>query len=294
MKQNKRLGRRLSGILPAAVFLLGGCVSLTEKTGRILDGTVFAEKTEALYREEGDRGVRVGRKRRRDGTEFIEILSGAMPNLRLYGDAPGAEGGFTLRQMDFFVSNLSGWNEFSRGILGSGTLRIAGEGAVLRLEGKPEVLDISAGKIRRQEARLTGAEALTALRNREERVRSLTEWMRQREPGREFPDQKAFEAWWKPVLFPELVRAKKRPPEWTALVPGGSAKEEGSARVRGEDVRWNIRYTEAVFPEELRPVRNSGTLLRDWEEAAGWIYFQFEWDRIMEALAFEIRLTKVK
>jgi hypothetical protein len=272
-------------------ILLGGCVSLTEQAGQVLDGTVFAEKTEALYREDT---VRVRQKRRRDGSEFIEIVTGAMPNLRLYGDVPGMEGGFTLRRLSFFAANLSGWNELSREILGSGTLRVDGDSAILRLDGKPEVLDISAGKIRRQETRLTGDQALTALRSREERIRSLTEWMRQREPGGEFPDQRAFETRWKPILFPELVRAKKRPPEWTVLNLEGSVQEGESARVVGEDVRWDIRYTKAVFPEELWPVRNSGTLLRDWEEAAGWIYFQFEWDRIMESLAAEIRLIKVK
>jgi hypothetical protein len=272
-------------------ILLGGCVSLTEKAGQVLDGTLFAGKTEALYRAEA---VRVRQERRRDGTEFIEIIPGAMPNLRLYGDVPGAEGGFSLRRLSFFSSNLSGWNEFSREILGGGTLRAGGDGAVLHLDGKPEVLDISAGRIRRQEARLTGEEALTALRSREERIRSLTEWMRLRDPEREFPDQRAFEAWWKPILFPELVRAKKRPPEWTALDPEGAGQDGEAPWVMGEDVRWSTRYTGAVFPEELGPVRNSGTLLRDWEEAAGWIYFQFEWDRIMESLTAEIRLTKVK
>jgi hypothetical protein len=286
---------RMRGLFPAAaLILLGACVSLTEKAGQVLEGRVFEEKIEALYREEADPGVLVRQKRRRDGMEFIEILTGAMPNLRLYGDAPGPEGGFTLRRLGFFVSNPSGWNEFSREIAGSGTFRAAGNGAVLRLDGKPEALDINAGKIRRQDTRLTGAQALTALRSREERIRSLGEWMRQREPRREFPDQRAFEAWWKPILFPELVRAKKRPPEWAALKPWEPPAEGRSPQAAGEGVRWSIRYTESVFPEELWPVRNSGTLLRDWEEAAGWIYFQFEWDRIMESLAAEIRLTKVK
>jgi hypothetical protein len=211
------------------------------------------------------------------------IRTAAMPNLRIYGDSPGAGGGFNLEGFSFFVSNPSGWNEFRRELLGSGTFRAGGEGATLRLEGKPEVLDISEGRIRRQETRLTGAQALTALRNRGERIRSLVEWMDRREPGGEFSGQEAFEAHWKPLLFPELVLQKKRPPEWSA-----------GPRVWGEDVGWNSHYTEAVFPEELWPVRNSGTLLRDWEEAAGWIYFQFEWDRILESLAAEIRLTKVK
>ncbi|MDR1949988.1 MAG: hypothetical protein LBQ38_11400 [Spirochaetaceae bacterium] len=292
-------GRRglIAAVLIAALAIagLGGCVGLAERAGRALDGSAFVEKTDALYREEPDTGLVVRQGRRKDGTGFLMISP--MPNLRLYGDAPGADGGFTLRSLDFFVSNPSGWNEFSRELSGSGTFRAAGGDGVLHLDESPEALDISAGKIRRQETRLTGTQALTALRNREERIRSLTEWMREREPGREFPGQREFEAHWRPVLFPELTPAKKRPPGWKAAMAeaarGDEARGDG-ARTVGEDVRWNRIYTRGLLPEELWPVRDSGTLLRDWEEAAGWIYFQFEWDRIMESLAGEIRLTKVK
>jgi hypothetical protein len=35
-------------------------------------------------------------------------------------------------------------------------------------------------------------------------------------------------------------------------------------------------------------------MLRDWEEALGWIYFQFRWEDIMESLGSEIMLGKTK
>jgi hypothetical protein len=100
-----------------------------------------------------------------------------------------------------------------------------------------------------------------------------------------FSSQAEFEAHWRGFLFPELVSPKKRPPSWSG---------EDPEWVTGEDVRWNSGYTRSVFPEALWGVRNSGTLLRDWEEAAAWIYLEFEWDRIIASLTKETRLIKVR
>jgi hypothetical protein len=94
-----------------------------------------------------------------------------------------------------------------------------------------------------------------------------------------------------------MVSAKKRPPAWTAVTGGRQGQRQGR-RQRGEDINWSVDYTGALFPEEtaehLRPVRNSGTLLRDWEEALPWIFYQFEWDAIIASLSQEIRLSKVR
>ena len=292
----KRLGIS-AGVFICTVWLmvLGACVSLAELGGRVLDGSAFAEKALASYRVEPKRGTRVDRVRRtggsrkKDGTEFIAIRIDSMPNLRLKGSLPDEAGNFYLTSMDFLSPNMSGWNEFTQELSGSGSFVSSDTRASLQLRGPVEPLDISAGKIRRGAARVTGAPALTALHNRRERILAIVQWMHLTLAGEQpdlpdFADQAGFEAYWKPRLFPEIVRAKDRPSEWTADGPW----------VLGEDVKWRRAYTEAVFPEELWPVRNSGTLLRDWEEAAGWIYLEFEWDHIIESLSGAIELTKIK
>jgi hypothetical protein len=287
----KRLGISAGFFLCAAwLMVLGACVSLAELGGRVLDGSAFAEKTLASYRVEPKRGTRVDRlRRKKDGTEFIAIRTDSMPNLRLKGTLPDGGGNFYLTSLDYLSPNMSGWNEFTLELSGSGSFVAGDTGAILQLSGPVETLDISAGKIRRGAARLTGAQALTALHNRRERIMVITQWMNRtlvrEQPGLPvFADQKAFEKYWKPILFPEIVRAKERPSTWVKDGPW----------VLGEDVKWRSAYTEAVFPEELWPVRNSGTLLRDWEEAAGWIYLAFEWDHILELLSEKIELTRIK
>jgi hypothetical protein len=105
-------------------------------------------------------------------------------------------------------------------------------------------------------------------------------------PG--FSGDADFEAHWKPLLFPELLKPGERGEAWTA------ANTEAGPWVLGEDIRWSLAYTEALLPEELWPVRNSGTLLRDWEEAAPWIRLEFEWETIVTLLSRKIELTKMK
>ncbi|MDR0386527.1 MAG: hypothetical protein LBH57_00685 [Treponema sp.] len=293
-------------VFAALIFLLctAGCSTVMQKTGEVIDGSAFAEKKTAVYRTGGKKqrrektpapdsgeGILVEKMLRKNGEGLIAIGVEALPTLRLVGSEPDAAGNFFLVSLEFLCPNLSGWNEFSGELSGSGVFRVTpaaiGETAVLRLNRETELLDIIAGRIRRHSSRITGDQAASALRNRQERIRVLVEWMKARpdQEDREYASQGEFEKRWKPVLFPELVKANARPPEWT---------KEGAVWVRGEDVRWNAAYTGAIFPEELRPVRDSGTMLRDWEEAAAWVYLLYEWDRIIESLTREIRLVQIK
>jgi hypothetical protein len=275
-------------------LLAAGCVSLAEAGGRVLDGSAFAEKTLAVYREEPKRGTRVDRLRDKAGRESIVISIDPAPNLRIRCSPPDGEGNFFVSSLEFLSPNYSGWNEFTLELSGGGSFvedgsGDGGQGAVLQLREPLETLDIQEGKIRRGSARLGGAAALTALRNRRERILVLTRWMEERSSfsdTADLTDPADFEAYWKPLLFPELFKPKDRPAAW--------AETDTGEWILGEDIRWSVAYTQALLPEALWPVRNSGTLLRDWEEAAAWIRLEFEWDTIVKYLSRKIELAKIK
>jgi hypothetical protein len=281
---------------PALLLLasaLAGCVSLAEAGGRILDGSAFEEKTLAAYREEPKKGTRVDRLRNSAGQEFIAIRVDSFPTLRIRGAPPDGEGVFWLTALEFLSPNLSGWNQFTLELSGSGSF-VEGPSAngvpaaVLRLETPLETLDISEGKIRRGSSRLSGSQALAALRNRRERILVLAQWMREQPGLPGFSGPADFAAWWEPLLFPELLKPKHRPAAWAL------ANAEAGPWALGEDIRWSVAYTQALLPQELWPVRNSGTLLRDWEEALAWIYLEFEWDTVVKFLSGKIELAKIK
>ncbi|MDR2478678.1 MAG: hypothetical protein LBD48_05120 [Treponema sp.] len=284
--------RRIALTFLAAVMgaaYLSGCLSLVEKTGRALDGSAFAEKQTAVYRaankESAAADMALYEVTNKAGERSIIITIAEFPAMKLRGSAPDSDGVFYLAALDYLGGSTSGWNEFRLDVSGGGKLSLNGSAAVLSVSQGMEAVQISSGKIHRNETRITGSKALTSLRNRRERILALTGWMRQREGAPPDLDRDAFEAYWKPLLFPEMVSKKKRPSGW---------EREGDQRVKAEDVRWNTGYTARLFDEQLGAVRNSGTLLRDWEEALEWIYLEHEWDRIAALLEGEITLTKTK
>ncbi|MDR1618125.1 MAG: hypothetical protein LBS06_03645 [Treponema sp.] len=284
---------RLCFFLPVFPVLLlsgclSGCLSLVETAGRVLDGAAFEEKTLARYRTE--RGgpfpaVEIRELRHRKTGPALVVILKDFPALELRL-VPAEGGGFRYRSLRYLGSSVSGWNEFTLDLSGTAAFSAGAGGGRFSGPG-PEAGPISAGKIRRGDRRITEDEALTVLRNRHERILALVKWMKEEAPGRNFADRKEFVNYWKPILLPEKVPRRRRPPGWR------QAAREDARWVRAEGVRWNAAYTEALFPESLRPLRDSGALLRDWEEAFEWIYHEFAWDRIGKGLG-EITLKKIK
>jgi hypothetical protein len=288
--------QKITVILCCLIFL-AGCVGLVEKGGKVLDGSAFEEKVTARYRYSGAiggiSGFEVREIRNRAGEASIIIVMDQFPAVKLRGSMPDSTGNFRLTSLEYLGGNLSGWNEFTLELSaeGSFTHRPEGGPGVFTLNSPLETVEISAGKIRRSGSRLTGEEALTSIRNRYDRIQALVEWMKKKEgvPAYTTVNQKAFETYWQPLLLPEVIPRKKRNETWQE-----EAHRADAAWTWAEDVKWNNHYTETLLPEELRPLRNSGALLRDWEEAPGWIYFEYERDRLEGALQNEITMQLMK
>ena len=290
---NKQHGLKIGLFACGAIFILfTGCVSLMEKTGRALDGS--SEKTIAVYKTEKNaaHAIEIREVRNRAGERSLLISPGGYPAMKLRGTIPGENGEFILTSLDYLAGSSQGWNEYRLDIIGSGKLIINATTATFSIQPEIDAVQISSGRIKRFDTRITGDEALSSLRNRRERITALAEWMNSVNEvngvnGVEnvpvMTDLKNFNKYWKPVLFPELVSKSKQPAGWNL---------ESDQFARAEDIRWNTGYTERAFPEILREIRNSGTMLRDWEEAVDWIYIEYHWDKIMEILSMETVLYK--
>ena len=265
------------------------CATAVNGAGALLDGSALRETTLEVWRAErggpGGRGLEVRRVRRgKDGGEYLLIRPRAFPTLILRARTGREAGRADLEAAEFLAPGRDGYQEWRRGMIGPVLFRSDGYAAWFALAPGAETLDIEAGRIRRGGNRPGREDALAALRRRDERITALVRWMKeaggQEHAPRSFADSTAFERYWTPVLFPELVRAKKRPALWRAAAASAVWR-------RGEDVNWNSAYTALIFPEELRAVRDSGALLRDWEEALAWVWLEFEWEYIIESLTGE-------
>ena len=266
----------------AALVFLSGCVSLMEKAGQVIDGSAFAQKTTALYRSQ-DLSIEISVVENKNNERAVIITAAKYPMMKIRASMPDEDGAFFPLSLEYLAGNLHGWNEYTLELFGAGSLDLGENSSCLTI-GEIWPVQITAGRIHRYDTRITGAEALTALRNRRERITALVEWMNAQD-GPSGSDIKEFEKYWKHVLFPETVSEKRRPKDWL---------REGDLFKRAEDIRWNTGYTQRVFPEELWPVRDSATLFRDWEEALSWIYLEYEWENITGLLSREIILQKIR
>jgi len=270
----------LFAALCAAPLLMAGCSSLLNAAGRALDGSAFREKTLARYISEGPSSSRVEVRVAREmktGAEILLITTAALPEMTLAAAAPGPEGTAPLQSLRFLCSNGDGWNEFTIDIAGEvffASASLIGERYRLRIREAPEAGSLTEAAARYKSARLSGEAALKSLENRRERVLALTAWMKSLPDAPPVKTRAEFEALWKPRLLPELAGAKRRPPGWET--PEDNWRREG-------DVKWNLSYTGRFFPEDLRSLRDSGALARDWEEASAWIYLEYNWNGIFES-----------
>jgi len=279
-------------ILILSTFLFFNCsmshsISLMEKAGQALDGSASKFKIISVYsnsvkknKQKPEIKISVVENKSKEKTIIITVDS--FPMIKLLGSFPDENGSFLLTELEFLAGSTHGWNEYSLELMGTGKVKFE-DTAVFSIE-EIETVQITKGRIHRYDTRLTGNEALSALRNRRERILAITQWMLSLglAKGQTIDD---FEEYWQPILFPEMVSKKKRPDGWV---------QAEDVFKTAENIRWNTSYTERKFPEELRPIRNSGTLLRDWEEASSWIYLEYEWQNIVELLSKENILTKIK
>jgi hypothetical protein len=278
----KRLNKAACAL---ALLLCAGCVSLVDNAGRALDGSASSEKKLARYQTAE---MEVQEVRNKAGERSIIITLEKFPQIKIRGSASDEQGIFYLTSLDYLGGNVHGWNEYRLILSGTGSLNMDEKTAILAIPHGIETVQITSGRIHRYDTRITGNDAIASLNNRRERILALVEWM----AGQDAPSGasvnagvKDFEKYWKPLLLPETVSKSRQPPDW---------QHEGDSWVKAEDIRWNAGYTGRVFPEELWQVRNSGTLLRDWEEALPWIYLEYEWENIAGFLSAEIVLQRKK
>jgi hypothetical protein len=274
-------------LFPLVIIILSSCVSVMEKIGQALDGSAFKEKTLAVYKAAGNYNfqsdIKLSVVENKNEEKSIIITIEKFPMIKLVGSFPDENGVFFVTTLEFLAGSTHGWNEYSLELAGTGTLKLE-DTVILNIE-EIEIVQISSGRIQRYDTRIIGSDALSSLRNRRERIISTIVWMSSLEYAPQEQTIDDFEKYWKPLLFPEIVSKKKKPSGWL---------QEGDQFIRAEDISWNTSYTERIFPEELRPVRDAGTLLRDWEEALRWIYLEHEWERIADSLSREIVLQKIR
>ena len=276
-------------IIFSFTFFFTSCLSLMEETGQILDGSAFLEKTITVFKSDSQDEIEITVAENKGKEKSVIISIKKYPMLKLRGSFPESNGFFQFTSLEYLAGSTFGWNEFSLQILGTGRLYLNDlenqQLTSLEIIEEIEFAGITSARIHRYDTRITGEQALASLRGRYDRITAFVEWMLSLDYGIKNQSVNEFEKHWKPFLFPEMVNKKNKPYNW---------RHESDVFLRAEDINWNTGYTERLFLQELYDIRNSGTLLRDWEEALNWIYMFYEWDNIVNILSSKIILIRAR
>ncbi|MDR2601066.1 MAG: hypothetical protein LBC53_01235 [Spirochaetaceae bacterium] len=280
---------------------------VTEAAGRFFDGSAFSEKPASTAILASNPKTSIVFVEKKEKPPSLRITNKDFPGLTLYAQAPDEKGRFMFTEVLLTSAHFGGWNEVRYAVYGTAVYQAGdadGKSASLVFETPLEITGINAGRVKRGQERLSGDRGLQEAKNREERIEALVNWMASSygvfkkppadggedasgsaEAANGFVNAALFEAYWRPVLMPEICKPSSRPDAYNQTIT--EAKEAGVKieRKLAEDVSWNVNYTKRLFPEYMHNFRNSGALLRDWEEAANWIYIKYLWEKIPSIFA---------
>jgi uncharacterized protein YceK len=195
---------------------------------------------------------------------------------------------FNIENIDFFANWHNGWTQGKAQAIGKLLLKNTSDGFKCQIIDNIEIWDVTEGKIKYYDDSYINDEGLELVRNRIERIKALTEFLKTQKQLPEFfghtfintqyglPIKKVLV----PLLFPEM--AEDSPQNYEEII---DSKDQSNDKNKisnnwslGNDLLWNKKYTSKIFPERLQAIRNSGTMWRDYEEAAGLIMMFYNFD----------------
>jgi hypothetical protein len=210
--------------------------------------------------------------------EITGILTSPLfPAVTIYGDIEQQGEGFVyyITKARLFAAWPNGWTEgFYEA---SGKLVFAGDdgGMTCHIEDPFTLWDIISGEIRYYDVYYRKDDGARKVKNRVDRLTDISRFLTERHfppvyghIKRETTMGPGFKKEIVPYLFPERRNFGKL--EKNGRLPDEFYQAKGEFPVNtvwGSGLWWRTDYTNTVFPEYLRQLRNSGTLWRDYEEA---------------------------
>jgi hypothetical protein len=266
MKKNIPTRRRIAraAFVRPAAFALATAISLASAVSLSSCASVKFEDKSVEWVARFDEKSNEFELRPIDGTRAAII-----------GEALAAREGdvtVTVDRIRWFNNWRDGWTEAEIPAEGTFVLRpdeAAPTGYRVLSVSPIELYDAAKARIRYRGNLLLTADATTLFNRRLGRIRASAVRLAARGT-----DASTFRAFSKDAggwFFPEVYG-----------YPEGTSKSEQTKenRTRAEGYSWDTAYTRDRMPEELREIRDTGTLFRDWEENAELFYFIYTLEKL--------------
>jgi hypothetical protein len=276
--------------LIAMIILLTGCATVEKKLVVDKNESGFASKLSFMTNDKGEK--------------WMELTSSLIDPAVISGEYSTDESGdlvFDIKKLRFYTSWVNGWTEGEYNAIGKLKFHSGDGGAHCTVIDKFEIGEIEKGTIRFYDDFLMGEKGLDAVRNRFDRIQAVNSYLKTK-GFREFynhawldkkPDRISFKSGTLKFLFPELaINSALTGKDVSSDLKITNPLKEISLK---ETVAWNKLYTQKTFPDNLKEVRNSGTMLRDYEEALKLFYMDYNMDYYFgKVLENEVFKEKIK
>jgi len=195
-------------------------------------------------------------------------------------------GGEAFRQDDgsflFHADNFEWFSNWADGYTRAtfstwGTWKFDGKSSLEVLD--PVVVDtVKTGMLRYGSKKMYGDQSRDLIQRRWSRVQVAADFLNQNWAGSDMscqviPEYKAKKPKHRENDFLHLAGQLLFPEKYGY----GEGSKESTEKVRAEGILWDTAYTGIIFSEieELKDIRNSGTLYRDWEEGSTLLYIAY-------------------
>lgn len=260
-------------LLLGSMLLLLSCASAPVERGWRVSGPAFRGPTEIVLGE---------------GTGVLPVSIRSVylgQNVELKGSARPAETGegweIEIAELSYFGNWSRGWTEAVLEAGGSLRLLRSGDRWVAEVLEKPTLGSVRSAEVRYMDTFITGDRAIRAVANRMERIRAAVAFRREGGADAWFdrPERKrGLLSRGSPSGYAEAYGSLFFPERYGY----GPGTEKTGPWTEGDGISWDSGYTRKVFPEQLREVRDSGTLYRDWEEGIGLWFLVDQWQPFWE------------
>jgi hypothetical protein len=214
----------------------------------------------------------------RDGVSQLRMSGGALQSAVISGEArsEGELWRIDLMKLDWFDNWPNGWAQASFLLDGSASLQPSTSGWILKTDKAPQLDMVESASIRYFNTYVRENKGKIEFSHRWDRIQVVAKEILTRFSGSDLvKDPRILRRF----LFPEIYGYDSPP------VPD-------HAKVKAQGVAWNSDYTKELFPESLRTLRDSGTLLRDYKESPGLWLLDLAWKDFWEQKDKPIALEK--
>lgn len=266
-------------LIPIILFLVINCSTVVK--------TYKNDSSDKNY------SVKIEIRKDKNGKEITVLSSKVIEPIFFSGNLKTDSSGdmeFDISSINFFTNWEGGWTEGEGSVNAKLIFYKENDRYRCKVLENYEFFEITKGSLRFQDQYYYDEKGLNSVKHKFDRIVAVNDFLKTREDAPDFFRNSTFlndganshKLKTKEILFPEffpnsiIYKSKEYEP-----------KDPSSDLSIAETIVWNKIYTKKIMPENLRPIRDSGSMYRDFEETANLLFAEYNLKYFFEKFLVE-------